>query len=135
MSSALQRRLPGWMAVILIFDGAPDRAAIVSYCDRARALLEGAHGGPMICDVGAVVRPDAVTIEALARLHLTALRLGSRIVLRDTSAELDDLLAFAGLGEAIPSTAGSVVEPVGHPEEREQVRGVEEEADAGDATA
>jgi hypothetical protein len=123
------------MAVILIFDGAPDRAAIVTYCDRARALLEGAYGGPVICDVGAVVRPDAVTIEALARLHLTALRHGCRIVLRDASTELDELLAFAGLGDVIPSVAGSVVEPVGDPEEREQVRGVEEEADAGDATA
>ncbi len=123
------------MAVILIFDGAPDRAAIATYCDHARALLEGADGGPVICDVGAVVRPDAVMIEALARLHLTALRLGCRIVLRDTSAELDDLLTFVGLCDAIPSAAGSVVEPVGHPEEWEQVGGVEEEADAGDATA
>ena len=123
------------MAVILIFDGAPDRAAIATYCDRARALLEGAHGGPVICDVGAVVRPDAVTVEALARLHLTALRVGCRIVLRGMSAELDDLLTLAGLCGSIPSASGSVVEPVGNPEEREQVGGVEEEADAGDATA
>ena len=123
------------MAVILIFDGALDRAAIATYCDRARARLEGAGGGPVICDVGAVVRPDAVTIEALARLHLTALRFGCRIVLRDPSAELADLLTFAGLCDANGSTAGSVVEPVGDPEEREQVGGIEEEADAGDATA
>jgi hypothetical protein len=123
------------MAVILIFDGALDRASIATYCDRARALLEGADGGPVICDVGAVVSPDAVTIEVLARLHLTALRLGYRIVLRDTGAELADLLNFAGLCDAIPSAAGSVVEPVGDPEEREEVGGIEEEADAGDATA
>ncbi|MGZ8598427.1 MAG: STAS domain-containing protein [Actinomycetota bacterium] len=123
------------MAVMLVFDGAIERATIVAYCDRVRALLECADTGPVVCDVGALEHPDAVTIEALARVQLMALGLGRRIELRDVRDELKQLLSFAGLLEVIPVAGASVLEPVGQPEEREEVRGIEEEADAGDPIA
>lgn len=120
------------MALILVFDGGLERAAIVSQCDRVRSLLDGADSEPVVCDVGALVHPDGVVIEALARMQLTASGLGGRIVLLGASAELTALLTLTGLRDAIPSAVGSGVEPVGQSEEREEVRRVEEEADAGD---
>lgn len=123
------------MALILVFDGGLERAAIVSQCDRVRSLLDGAGGAQVVCDVGALVHPDGVAIETLARMQLTASGLGGRIVLLDASVELTALLTLTGLRDAIPSTVRSSVEPVGQPEEREEVRRVEEEADAGDAIA
>ena len=121
------------MALILDFDGALGRAAIVSQCDRVRALLDGADSEQVVCDLGALVHPDGVAIETLARLQLTASGLGGRIVLLGASAELTALLTLTGLRDAIPTIVGSSVEPVGQSEEREDVRRVEEEADAGDA--
>ena len=51
----------------------------------------------MICDVGALVDPDAVAVDALAQLQLTTRRLGCRMRLRDPSVELLELIVFMGL--------------------------------------
>jgi hypothetical protein len=85
-----------------------------------------------VCDVGAVFDPNLVTVDALARLQLTARRLGHRVRLRHASRELQELLALVGLRDVVPLCAGLPLEPRGQPEEREQSRGVEEEADPGD---
>ena len=42
-------------------------------------------------------RPDLSAVDALARLQLAARQLGCSIRLRDTSAELTDLLQLCGL--------------------------------------
>jgi hypothetical protein len=66
---------------------------------------------------------DLRTVDALARLHLAGKRLGFRV--RPTAAEeLLELLELAGL-----------VEVIWEPEEREEVPGVEEEGQLGDAPA
>jgi len=44
---------------------------------------------------------DAVTLDALARLALTARRCGFRVVVRDASPELVDLIELAGLTETL----------------------------------
>jgi hypothetical protein len=46
-------------------------------------------------------RPDAVTVDLLARLELIARRSGRTLRLRNTSAELLDLVAFMGLDEVL----------------------------------
>jgi hypothetical protein len=74
--------------------------------------------------------PDAVTVEALARLQLTARRRGSRVRLRDASPELCDLLEFMGLSEILLSHGS--VGTGRQAEEREERSRVEEEADPGD---
>lgn len=56
----------------------------------------------IVCDVGAMDPPDADTVEALARLQLTALRMGRRVRYVDASGELRDLLAFSGLDDVMP---------------------------------
>ena len=79
----------------------------------------------VVCDVSGL-RADIVTVDALARLQLTARRLGRRIELRGTP-ELARLLAFVGLADVLG------LGPRRQPEEREQPRRVEERVDRGDA--
>ena len=66
--------------------------------------------------------PDAVTVDALARLQLAARRNGSEIRLQNASAELLELVDFMGLRDVFQR----------QPEEREHPLGVEEEREAGD---
>ena len=79
----------------------------------------------IVCDVGSLA-PDAVTIDALARLQLTARRLGGEVRLRHASSELQELLDFVGLRAVLRVEAGW------QPEEREQRVGVEEEREFDD---
>jgi hypothetical protein len=122
------------MAIVVVFAGGIDRADVAASCDRLRMLLARAGRATVICDVSAISDPDAVVIEALARLRLTALRGGGRVELRAPAGALDDLLTFVGMHDAIAGR-GSAAETSWQPEEREQVRGVEEERDAGDPIA
>ena len=108
---------------------------IPGLCERARGLLEGNDADRLICDVGGVADPDAVTIDALARLQLTARRLGREIGLRHASRELCELLDFAGLSEVIRLSAGSRIDAGRQAEQREEGRGVEEEGDPADPIA
>jgi ABC-type transporter Mla MlaB component len=114
----------------LIFGGPISRDEIHALCERARALFQRCEADSVVCDVSAL-DPDAITIDLLARVQLTARRRGRRIELDGVGPELWELLAFMGLGDVL-RVAASDVEPRGQPEEREQARGVEEEADPGD---
>ena len=49
-----------------------------------------------LCDV-AGVEPDAVAVDALARLQLAAKRTGCRVRLQNASNELLELVSFMGL--------------------------------------
>jgi anti-anti-sigma regulatory factor len=83
---------------------------------------------PIVVDVSAFP-PDAVTVDALARLQLAARRAGRRLQLRDASDELQKLIAFVGLDRVLR------VEPGREAEEREQRLGVEEERELDDPAA
>ena len=119
--------------------GPVPRDAIPAMCERARRLLQGCDAGPVACDVGGLAKPDATTIDALARLQLTARRLGRRVELRSACEELEDLLTLTGLlgvltvGGPVPVVA-SAVEARREPELREEALRVEEEADPDDPT-
>jgi STAS domain len=52
------------------------------------------------CDVRGV-NPDAVTVEALARLQLIAHRNGCTLRLRNASAELLEVVELMGLGSVL----------------------------------
>jgi ABC-type transporter Mla MlaB component len=54
----------------------------------------------VVCDV-AGVEPDAVAVEALARLQLGARRHGRRVQLRGASPELCALIELLGLTEVL----------------------------------
>ena len=76
--------------------------------------------GPIVVDASAFA-PDGGTIDLLATLQLAARRLGRRVLIREPSADLRNLIAFAGLDEALR------VEPRRQAEQREQPLGAEEE--------
>ena len=59
----------------------------------------------IVCDAGAFP-PDVATIDTLARLQLTARRLGLELRLRHASSDLQDLIAFAGLRDVLRVEAG-----------------------------
>jgi hypothetical protein len=120
--------------IVLVIGGSIARADIEALCERARVLLESSDATVVLCDVGALVDPDAEVVDALARLQLTARRLGRQIRLLHACDELQDLLALMGLGDVLPLCAELTLEPRGQPEQREQARGVEEEADPDDLT-
>jgi hypothetical protein len=75
-------------------------------------LMAASRPSTIVCDVGALA-PDASAVDALARLQLTARRLGYEIRLRDASVALQDLLDFVGLRNVLCVEAG------GQAEERE----------------
>jgi hypothetical protein len=82
-------------------EGPIARADLPGLCTRVCALLERSGADVAFCDVRTVA-PDAVTVDALARLQLAARRYGCQVRLRNASAELRDLVAFMGLGDVLP---------------------------------
>ncbi|MEU8828783.1 STAS domain-containing protein [Streptomyces sp. NPDC048636] len=86
---------------VLVLDGPVGRAEVPLLCARLGELASGSGPGPVTVDVGAVGRPDLSMIEALARLRLTARRLGRGMRLRNAGGELRELLGWAGLEDAL----------------------------------
>lgn len=119
-------------AIELVISGPIGRGDHSALCRRFGALLEGTDADLVDCDVGALVDPDAVTVDALARLQLTARQSGRRVRLRHACDELRELLSLMGLSAVLPLCPGLPLEAGRQPEEREEGRGVEKEADAGD---
>jgi ABC-type transporter Mla MlaB component len=78
-------------------DGPIARADIPPLCSALGRLLETSTVDVVVFDLSAVVHADAATVDALARLHLTARRLGFGVRLRKASPELRELIAFMGL--------------------------------------
>ena len=76
-------------------------------CDRLRGLLEqGDTNAPrdsdlVVCDVGGLTDQDGAAVDGLARLQLTARRLGREVRLCHASDELHSLLALVGLCDVV----------------------------------
>ena len=70
-------------------------------CERVCTLLERSDAGVALCDVSGV-EPDAVTVDALARLQLAAQRHGCKVRLRHASSDLLELVALMGLRDVLP---------------------------------
>ncbi len=109
-----------------------DEAALDELCDRVRRLA-GSDARPVICDV--VGLKGLETVAMLARLQLTARRLGGSIRVQSASAELHDVLRLVGLCDVLGPCAPLLLEAGGQAEEREEPRGVEEEGDPPDPVA
>jgi ABC-type transporter Mla MlaB component len=131
-----RRWRPGPGGTVLIMLGPVPRDGIPALCERARRLLAGCDAGPLSCDVDALANPDAATIDALARLQLTALRLGHRVELQRARGPLVELLVLSGLSGVLRCAGSgpraSRVQAWREPEHREQALGVQEEADPDD---
>jgi len=121
--------------IVLVISGPLARADIEELCASVRALLEGSEADVVVCDVSELVDPDAVTVDALARMQLTARRIGRKVRFRNACDELQDLLALIGLSDAVPCGPGLPLESWGETEEREKGPRIEEERDPGDLPA
>ena len=110
---------------LIVITGPIADGDVAALCERLRAVIATSDANVVVCDVGALPA-NARAIEALARLQLTARRLGRTMRLRHPSPELAELLALFGLSDVLR------VEPVRQPEQREQPRGVEERVDRDD---
>ena len=76
------------------------RADLPGLCERVCALLRERRPDVAYCDVDGV-EPDAVTVDALARLQLAAGRSACQVRLSGASEELRALVAFMGLGDVL----------------------------------
>jgi ABC-type transporter Mla MlaB component len=74
---------------------------LAGLCDRICALFGETRPQVAFCDVTGV-EPDAVTVDALARLQLAARRTGCQVRLRNASTDLRELLRFMGLENVLP---------------------------------
>jgi ABC-type transporter Mla MlaB component len=99
------RRLSGLCSrmttIAFSIEGPVARADLPGLCDRVCGLLQEGRPEIAFCDVQGI-EPDAVTVDALARLQLAAQRHGCRVRLRNASDELRELVGFMGLGDVLP---------------------------------
>lgn len=96
-----------YMAVLRVTEPC-DPSRIEELCRQAEALLE--HDCELICDVEAVARPSAETIDALARLQLTVTRSGRTMRISGACDRLRELIVLMGLHDVL------AVEPSGQAE-------------------
>lgn len=89
-------------SVTSVFIGAPrETAEIRGLTGRLRVLLLEDETGPLVCDLSLLSEPDCGTVDALARLQLSAGRLGHRISLQGVTPRLHELFVMAGLCDAV----------------------------------
>lgn len=90
-------------AIVLAIGGPIGPRDVSGLCARIHDAL-GRGPTPVVYDVAAIREPDMATIEALARLTLTARRLGHPVRLRSASPDLRDLVDLSGLTSVMPCT-------------------------------
>jgi ABC-type transporter Mla MlaB component len=76
------------------------RGDLPGLCARVSALLGESRAGLVYADV-AGIGPDAVTVDALARLQLAAKGYGCTVRLVNATAALRELVAFMGLADVL----------------------------------
>ncbi|MDT0346664.1 STAS domain-containing protein [Streptomyces litchfieldiae] len=108
-------------ADVFIVRGPVAREDVPGVCERLRAFVGSSGAREVTVDIGAVGRADAVALEVVTRLRLTARRLDCRLRFVNVGCGLSGLLGWLGLGEV-----------QGEVEEREEARGVQEGVDSGD---
>ncbi|MDQ2941361.1 MAG: STAS domain-containing protein [Chloroflexota bacterium] len=108
---------------------------MLGLCDLVRVLVVDGDADQVVCDVGGLLDSHLGTVGLLARLQLTARRLGGRIRVRNASAELHDTLALVGLCDVVGACPPLRREARRKTEHWEEPRGVEEERDPADPIA
>jgi ABC-type transporter Mla MlaB component len=93
--------LRGTSPIVFEIEGPIARTDLPGLCDRVCGLFERSEADIAYCRVSGV-EPDAVVVDALARLQLAAQRHRCQVRLRDASPELLELVAFMGLSDALP---------------------------------
>jgi ABC-type transporter Mla MlaB component len=81
--------------------GPIERDDLPGLAERVCEILRAGDATVAVCDVGGV-DPDAVTVDALARLQLAAGRLRCQVRVRGASSELLELVDLMGLADVLP---------------------------------
>jgi len=92
---------PAPQTVALALGGPMTRAELPAFGERLAAILDSRHAEVVLCDLAGAT-PDAVTVDALARVHLAAKRHGCETRVRGASRELIALLDVVGLSGLAP---------------------------------
>lgn len=79
------------------------RADLPALYDRFCETLRASGASVVLCDVGGVA-PDAVAVDALARMQLAAQRNRCQVRLHNASTPLLELVGFMGLADVLPET-------------------------------
>jgi ABC-type transporter Mla MlaB component len=93
--------LHGSKTITFAIAGPITRADLPGLCDRVCGLLRASGASVALCEVSDV-DPDAVAIDALARLQVAARQNGCQVRLRHASSELLELIGFTGLQDVLP---------------------------------
>ncbi len=88
--------------LVVVVGGRIEQTDIPVLCDSMCALLHQHDVDRIVCDVEGVQAPDAVSVDALARLQLAAKRTGRKVCVRHASSALRELLVLVGLAEIVP---------------------------------
>jgi hypothetical protein len=91
--------------VTIVIRGPIAPADLNGICERVCARLSERRVELVLCDV-CEAEPDAVTVDALARLELAARRYGCRVRLRSASVDLRKLVSFMGLADVLTDADG-----------------------------
>jgi ABC-type transporter Mla MlaB component len=86
--------------VAIALHGPLRRSDLPGLAERVARLIERCRPDVAVCELAGVA-PDAVALDAIARLRVTAARGGCELRLRDPSRELRELLALSGLAELL----------------------------------
>jgi ABC-type transporter Mla MlaB component len=95
--------VPVSKAIAFAVRGPIARDDLPGLCDRVCGLLAESRASVAFCDVSGV-EPDAVTVDALARLQLAARRYECQVRLRGASPALLELVEFMGLSEVVAAS-------------------------------
>ena len=98
-------------------------------------VLVGRGVRPVVCDVAELTDAGLGTVVVLARLQLTARRLGGSIRVRNAGTRLHDVLWLVGLCDVVGPCAPLLLQAGRQAEEWEEPRGIEEERNAADPIA
>jgi ABC-type transporter Mla MlaB component len=93
--------VPGSNTLAFAIYGPIARTDLPGLCGRVGALLERTNVDVAFCELSGV-EADAVAVDALARLQLTARQHRCHVRLRHASSELLELIAFMGLSDVLP---------------------------------
>jgi ABC-type transporter Mla MlaB component len=77
------------------------RADLPGLTNRLQRSLAAGEPDVVICDLSGSITPETETVDALARLQLTARRSGAKLTIRDASTQLQELLEFVGLNQVV----------------------------------
>ncbi|MDN3295902.1 STAS domain-containing protein [Streptomyces ficellus] len=91
---------------VFLVVGPIEPADVPRLCEELAELLGESGDGDVICDVGGVIRPGLAAVDALARLRLTAQRLGRPMVVRNAQPALRVLIELVGLADLLTPPAG-----------------------------